>query len=226
MKFLLLLLSAVVISAQSNRDDSRFTITSINRGNGDSRFSGNGNDRTSDRFTGDRAPTNRAAPDFYRIEVDIVRFDNAKGILANGKACDMTKTCDPIITAFLDVQNPMSPFPATSATKSWTPILTKSKSNSFSIGKSLNRDVCGGAVNRVNARVLVMDHDTFTSSDEIGRFDCKFDIRPRDISFDGQSAQWGPSTECVPEKQQGQIRLFARVRAFEIPASQCRAVRT
>nr|7DBT_A Chain A, AMNP/g12777 [Ramazzottius varieornatus]7DBT_B Chain B, AMNP/g12777 [Ramazzottius varieornatus]7DBU_A Chain A, AMNP/g12777 [Ramazzottius varieornatus]7DBU_B Chain B, AMNP/g12777 [Ramazzottius varieornatus] len=161
--------------------------------------------------------------DFFRIETEIQRLDNPAGILANGKKCDFTGACDPVVTAFLDLESPLSPWPGSVAASKWKTIFEATDQNSPTIGRSVIRDMCGGSASNVNLRVLVNDADSLSSQDEIGKFSCLFQLDARDVAMDSLSAQWGPSTECTAEAQQGKIRLFARRRAFEIPSTSCRA---
>ncbi|OQV25416.1 hypothetical protein BV898_01092 [Hypsibius exemplaris] len=279
---LMALAFAGTISAQrsSDRDDSSFVITSINRGRpsgsgtdrrdsgssdrrdsvgsdrrdsvssdrrdsvgsdrrdsvgSDRRDSGSFNGRDSDRFggsssssrltgSGSRPSSSRGQfPDFVRIEVEIQRLDNPTGIIANGKKCDTFKSCDPRLTAYLDIGKPLSPWPGSVPEKKWPIIFEVSNQNSPTIGKSLNVDVCGGSVNKINARVHAVEMDSLTGNDEMNNFECLFDVDPRDIALDAGSARWGPSTECRSSAQPGKIRLFARQRAYEIPSTSCRA---
>ena len=60
---------------------------------------------------------------------------------------------------------------------------------------------------RINARALIVEVDSLTGNDEIGKFECRFDIRPKEIAQSASVAQFSsPAAECVPEKQSDQIR--------------------
>ena len=62
----------------------------------------------------------------------------------------------------------------------------------------------------VNLRVLVVDADSLSSQDEIGKFSCVFPTGPRDVALDSLSAQWGSSTECSATGQPGKIRYVIK----------------
>ncbi|XP_055346732.1 uncharacterized protein LOC129594164 [Paramacrobiotus metropolitanus] len=201
-----------VASAARGRDDRDRGTGGSDRDRGSS-FSGAGVD--GDNF-----------PDYFRVEVEIQRLENEKGILSNGKNCDVFGgKCDPRVQVFVDVDQPLSPWPGSSESKEyqWPQIFEASNVNSPTIGKSVTRDVCGGSVNKVNARVSVLDVDTATSNDHINNFDCVFDVIPHDVARDAKSAQWSQSFECTPKFQSGKMRLLARQRSYEIPASNCQA---
>ncbi|OQV23708.1 hypothetical protein BV898_02444 [Hypsibius exemplaris] len=83
-------------------------------------------------------------------------------------------------------------------------------------------DICGGALSKVNLRVHVVDVDSITTNDNLSNFNCLFDIPPRDIATNAQSAEWGPSNTWTPTPTNDKIRLFTRMRVYQIPASDCR----
>ncbi|OQV25415.1 hypothetical protein BV898_01091 [Hypsibius exemplaris] len=217
---ILLLIGVATVASQRNTGTNNRRPSGGDRD--DSRDRDNNDDRRGSGSNGARDRTR--FPDFARVEVEIQRLENSAGILSNGKSCDFTGACDPVVNAFLDADSPLSPWPGNSlALSKWPLIFQVDNVNSPSIGKSVNRDICGGALNKVNLRVHVSDSDSASSNDEIGNFECVFDLDPRDITADALSAQWGPSTECKSSTQPGKIRLFARERAYQIASSSCRA---
>ena len=69
---------------------------------------------------------------------------------------------------------------------------------------------------KVNLRVHVVDVDVFTANDFLMDFNCIFDVDPRDIAGDAQSANWGPSTECQATGQNGKIKYVISVERFSL----------
>ena len=67
---------------------------------------------------------------------------------------------------------------------------------------------------KVNLRVHVVDVDVFSANDILMDFNCVFDVDPRDIARDAQSANWGPSTECQATGQNGKIKYVINVELF------------
>jgi len=231
---LCLLVIAATVSGQDRDDASSFTITNINRGGsrGSNRNNGNSDDSgsfgsSSGRLTGrgrGSSGSSAAFPDYFRIEVELIRLQNDQGILANGKKCDFTRTCDPRLTAYLDTTTPLSPWPGGVPTKRWPVIFQATNNNSPTIGKVLNTDVCGGSVNKVNARIQAFDEDSLSANDDMNTFECIFNLRPRDIALDANSARFTQPLQCRAASQPDKIMLFARQRAYQIPSTSCRAV--
>ncbi|GAV02021.1 hypothetical protein RvY_12635 [Ramazzottius varieornatus] len=164
-------------------------------------------------------------PQFVRVEIEIQRLENPGAVLATGKACKFfSGACDPSISAFLDSNSPLSPFPgAALPVEQWPKIFSQSNTNSPTIGKSVNKDICGGALDKVNLRVHAVDSNTLLSDSLLANFDCPFSINARDIAKDANTATWGESTECRNTNPNSKIRLFARQRAYQIPPNVCRS---
>jgi len=212
---------AVSVSGQNSDDDSSFAITNVNR-----RANPRGSGSSSSRLTSGRGrggSSGGAFPDYVRIEVEIIRLENPGGILGSGKRCDFTRKCDPKLTAYIDTSRPLAPWPGSVPVKKWPIIFRATDNDSPQINKVLNTDICGGSVNKINVRVQAVDEDSISSNDDMNDFECTFDINPRDIALDASSVDFGPETQCKSSKLGDKIKLFARERAYQIPAGFCRA---
>ncbi|GAV09707.1 hypothetical protein RvY_19200 [Ramazzottius varieornatus] len=212
-------------SGRQNQD-SGFFITSSGRRGSESRFSVNGGRRSpsKERLTidGDRGGS---FPDYFRVEVEIQELDNPSGVLSTGQHCDTMNDCDVRVQAYLDVSNPRTPWPGTYSPSRWAIIYEGTNNNSPQFNRVITRDICGGSLSTVNARVQALDADDLSGHDEIGQFECLFDVNPRDITAPNM-ARWSSSKQCSNVRQQGQARLLARIRVYEIPSSSCRASRS
>lgn len=161
-------------------------------------------------------------PDFFRIEVEIQKLENVGSLRSDGKECDWKSKCDPVVSAAIDIEKPVSAFPgATPPVNTWPTIFTATDNDSPTIGASVNRDVCGGAVNKVNARVNILDADTPGLSDTINQFDCVYRLEASDIAEDALSAKWSAPFECTAYFQASKMKLYARQRAYQISEAIC-----
>lgn len=88
------------------RPQSRFTITSSGRQRPgrpvqpDEDYGGDTFDDRNSRLT---ARSNDRWPNYFRIEAEILRLDNPRGLLEDGRTCDSWNSCDPRVAAYLDV---------------------------------------------------------------------------------------------------------------------------
>jgi len=160
---------------------------------------------------------------FYRIEVELGHMENVMGTQANGQYCDEITACDPIIYTYVDVEKPLAAWPAKAASEQIM-LTWRRNTNSYEINQTIYKDICGGGLSNVNARVEIMDEDFFGKYDLIERFDCKFYPPAAEvangISQLGASSyyrEWAPMSECqaVHIKPKGaQVRLMFRWRVF------------
>ncbi|OQV20833.1 hypothetical protein BV898_05177 [Hypsibius exemplaris] len=199
-------------SRAQNRD---FSITSSGRRTPSSSWQ---NSRLTTRSNAKRS----LYPDYFRVEVEIVRLENPQGLLVTGKHCDFFNDCDPRVIAYLDISKPRSPWPGNHPASRWPIVFEGTNANSPKIGKIINQDICGGSLSAVNARVRVTEADDLSGHDDIGDFECLFDVDPRDIQ-QPDLARWGSEKSCEAVNIRGTSKLFARMRTFEIPSTSCRA---
>ncbi|XP_055346797.1 uncharacterized protein LOC129594210 [Paramacrobiotus metropolitanus] len=203
-------------------DDSSFRITDYNSGNrGGSGSRGSSGGRR-DTF-GSRG---QQFPDYVRIEVDVQRLDNPQGKLATGKSCDVFNACDTRLSAFLDLVNPLSPFPGSVPVSKWATIFNGNNVNSPTVGKVITQDLCGGSTSNANLRVRAVDVDSLSGNDEIAHFDCIFPVSLDLIDTDALVARWTSPKECQSGPSKSGARLFTRMRAYQIPSTSCRVDKT
>lgn len=101
------------VTAQRGDEESSFSITEFNnrRGSRPNREPDDGSsfqvtgsgDRGSGSSGGRLTGSGGRLPDYVRVEVEVQRLDNPRGLLSNGKSCDITKKCDTRISAFMDL---------------------------------------------------------------------------------------------------------------------------
>jgi len=164
---------------------------------------------------------------FYRIEIELGHFENALGYQANGQYCDEVTACDPIIYTYIDVEKPLAPWPAKTSPEQ-TMLTWRRNTNTYEINQTISKDICGGGLSNVNARIEVMDEDFLGKYDLIEQFECKF-FPPIAESVSGISQQelasfykeWADMKECQAKHQPTKIRLFFRWRVYPLEMAEC-----
>jgi len=169
---------------------------------------------------------------FYRIEVELGMLENTMGYQANGQYCDEITACDPVVYTSIDVEKPLSNWP--SKTPAEQIMLTwRRNTNSYAINQTVYKDICGGGLSNVNARIEIMDEDFLGKYDLIEQFECKFFPPIADtvsgVAQDDVTSyykEWAPYTECKANHQPNKIRLTFRWRVYPIEMAECGMERT
>ncbi|GAU87505.1 hypothetical protein RvY_00337 [Ramazzottius varieornatus] len=175
-------------------------------------------DRMQDVSDAQRYPLIR---DFIRIEANILRLDNPRGISHTGLPCDITDSCDPRVIAFIDTEKPNHDFGGDSVPyRNWFTLYDGNNINSPEINKLITRDICGVPIRKVNVRVRAIDKDMF-NDDKIDNFAC-FITTDNTPAADEKSAQWSAEMPCYGEDKSA-IRVWIQWRWYLIPEQQCRA---
>ncbi|GAV06366.1 hypothetical protein RvY_16375 [Ramazzottius varieornatus] len=175
------------------------------------------------------APLRTSVIGFYRIEVELGELENSQGYQANGQFCDEVTQCDPVIYAYIDVEKPLSPWPAKNPTD-MNMLTWMRNSNSYGINSTTVKDICGGGLGNINARIEVQDEDFLGKYDLIEQFECKFyptiadRLGGQENDIDRTAArfkEWTPFSECTAKHQPEKLRLFYRWRVYAIDISEC-----
>jgi len=154
---------------------------------------------------------------YVRIQIELVKFSNDKGVTIDGSKCDSFGQCDPIVRGFLDTERPNADFPGARDSKYWPVIFQTDDKNTFDFrNANLTRDVCGVPYRDVTLRVLIEDEDAISKNDIVNKFDCPITREPDSSEI---LATWH-SNICTP-KQQSQMKLTFRYKVYVIPRSRC-----
>jgi hypothetical protein len=159
-------------------------------------------------------------PNYFRVETEIVRLSNQKGIQSSGSSCDKTDECDTRVYAYLDSEKPTSSFPGALAVTAIPKIFESTDNNNPNINVLLTKDICNPkdiTHLKVVARVHVTDHNKVLSDSLIDDFDCPVGGA---VANNQQSANWIDS-RCVAKHNPKKVQLFARNRIYRIPANEC-----
>ncbi|OQV22825.1 hypothetical protein BV898_03259 [Hypsibius exemplaris] len=176
--------------------------------------------------TGRAAIQTTSVSGFYRIEVQLGHLENTLGYQANGQFCDEMTACDPVIYTSIDVEKPLAPWPTKTPTDQIM-LTWRRNTNSYEINQTIYKDICGGGLSNVNARIEVMDEDFLGKYDLIEQFECKFFPPIADTTATGDSLQelsyreFTPLSECQAKHQPTKLRLFFRWRVYPIDMAEC-----
>ncbi|GAU99321.1 hypothetical protein RvY_10345 [Ramazzottius varieornatus] len=160
---------------------------------------------------------------YVRIQAEVIRLINDKGLTAVNSYCDTLQHCDPLCYAHLDTDRPNAEWPGAVATNFWQEILKIDDVDSPYINKTITRDSCAKPYREAVLRVFCEDYDPATSNDLINKWECAVNRSPY---ADEGSAQWSAVADCTPKFHPGSpnsIRLTFRYRIFLINKSICNA---
>lgn len=170
-----------------------------------------GLDRDRDRYDRNEA--------YLRIEFELIKLTNEKGVNIDGSKCDTFGACDPICFAYIDTERPNSDFPgARTDLKLFTQVFETDDNNSPTFTKAnITREVCGDPFSSATARVYCEDKDSIGSSDMINKWDCPLS---KDPEFSEVLASW-TTGECRAQKQADKMKLTYRFKIHTIPRARC-----
>lgn len=203
---------------------------SLSGGSGRDRTSawGSGGSRTtsrygsdSDNIWGSSGSSSRDSFDpnnaYLRIQAELVKLTNEKGITSTGSKCDTFGACDTMCYGYLDTERPNAEFPGSRDTKYWPKLFETDDNNSPTFSNAnVTRDVCGLPYREATFRVYCEDRDTINSNDLINKWDCNIQRSPEGETF----ATWH-SGDCTPKFQADKMRLTFRYKVYTIGRSRC-----
>ncbi|OQV19266.1 hypothetical protein BV898_06689 [Hypsibius exemplaris] len=157
---------------------------------------------------------------YFRIETELLYFENTNNSLATGKRCDVYSKCDPVFYGYLDLEKPDSPWPGSIRRLQDHQYLSGHKNiDSAKLNHAVTKDLCGGLLSRINLRVEVFDHDLFTKSDLIEQYECPF--VPDLVGANNHTALWSAHLQCRTLHQPQQHKLAYRWRVYRITPHAC-----
>ncbi|OQV13447.1 hypothetical protein BV898_12299 [Hypsibius exemplaris] len=160
---------------------------------------------------------------YYRIEAELVNLENNGGIRSTGAPCDSSGSgpCDPILYAYIDVQQPNSPFPGALTTALFPKVFAANAINSPRIGAIVSATVCNQKVAKGTLRVRIMDRNKIMANSLINDYDCYIEGRS---GVTPNEAEWTRPTNCVGHYIPGKTKLVFRSRIYHIKPDQCSGI--
>lgn len=154
---------------------------------------------------------------YVRIQAELVKLTNDKGLTSTGGKCDTFGACDTVCYGYLDTDRPNAEFPGSRDSKYWPKLFETDDNNSpFFTRANITRDVCGSPYREATFRVLCEDRDSINSNDLINKWDCNIQRSPEGETF----ATWH-SADCTPKFQADKMRLTFRYKIHTVPRSRC-----
>ncbi|OQV22826.1 hypothetical protein BV898_03260 [Hypsibius exemplaris] len=164
---------------------------------------------------------------YFRLEVLFTHFDNTDGKIFNGKRCDAMTACDPIIYAYIDLEEPAAPYPGKAKRlRDFQQLVSETGKNVIIMNAKMVKDMCIPVLlhqqKAVAVRAEVRDRDYFTPDDLIDEFDCRFNFIPKPGSLlESATGTWSSVQSCQAINRPNKISLSFRWRAYPIMASDC-----
>ncbi|OQV20341.1 hypothetical protein BV898_05627 [Hypsibius exemplaris] len=145
---------------------------------------------------------------YVRIQAEIIKLTNEKGLTSVNSYCDTLGACDPVCYAHLDTDRPNAEWPGGVALDYWPEIIRVDNNNSPYINKSITRDSCAKPYRESVLRVYCEDYDPASSNDLINQWECPITRNPADSE---NGAPWSVISDCTPRFHPGapnSIRQF------------------
>jgi hypothetical protein len=157
---------------------------------------------------------------YLRIQVELIKLTNEKGLTIEGSKCDTFGSCDPVVYAYIDTDRPNADFPGSRDSKYWPKVFEIDDKNTIDFrNANLSRDVCGLPYRDAKLRVLVEDKDSVSANDVIAKFDCPIVSEP-DTSETFSKWQSGTCTSSTPTAPKA-VTLTVRYKIFSVPRIRC-----
>jgi len=158
-----------------------------------------------------------------RIQAEVIKLTNDKGLTSTNSYCDTLGHCDPVCYAHLDTDRPNAEWPGGVGITYWPEISRVDNVDSPYINRTITRDSCSKPYRESVLRVYCEDYDPASSNDLINQWECAITRAPSDSE---SGAPWSPVTDCTPRFHPGtanSIKLNFRYRLFHIAKSRCDA---